>query len=332
MRGIRIVWPEAGRADLEEFELGEPGDHEVLIDTEYSVLSAGTEKAWLAGMPNTSNVFPQYPGYSSSGRIIEIGGAVREFKVGDRVAAYHSPHSSLAIKNVADLVRIDDDSIPGGEAAFVIIAAMSLHGVRKAGIELGESVMVIGLGLLGIFAVQLARLNGALPVIAVDFNEQRLQMASSLGADHAMSPAAGNFKDMLKSLTGGKGVDAVIEVSGNPEAMNMALRSSARGGRVVALGCTRHKVDGVDFYRDIHLPGVSVVGAHNMVRPTFDSTPGHWTMRDDMRVLLKMISAGRLKVGEMISKTVSPDKAPEVYDELMRSKEPPLGVVFNWCD
>lgn len=330
MKGIRIVWPKAGCAELEEFDIKAPGTQEVLIDAEYTVVSAGTEKAWLTGMPNTSNVFPQYPGYSAAGRIIDVGSDVKDFKAGDRVVAYHSPHTSHSIKNVIDLVKIEDEAVLSEEAAFTIIAAMSLQGVRKAKIELGESAMVIGQGLLGLFATQLARIDGALPVIALDFNEKRCQLAIELGADYAMSPTSGNFKETFNAITGGKGVNAIIEVSGAPAAMNLSMECVAREGRIVALGCTRNKVDGVDFYRDIHHPGVSIIGAHNMVRPRHDTTPGHWTMRDDLRVLLKLIAAGRLKVAPVISQIVSPQQASDVYKNLVEMKDAPLGVVFNW--
>ena len=330
MKGTHIVWPEVCCTELEEFEVSRPKSHEVLIRTEYTVVSAGTEKAWLTGMPNTSNVFPAYPGYSASGRIIEVGPDVNDFKVGDRVVAYHSRHTTHSIKNVIDLVKIDDDSIPGEEAAFTIIAAMSLQGIRKAKIELGESVSVIGLGLLGLFATQLAVYNGGLPVFALDLSKKRCQLASELGADYAMSPTDSNFKETFNAITCGKGVNAVIEVTGVPEAMHLALECVARAGRISALGCTRNKVDNVDFYRDVHHPGVSIIGAHNMVRPKHDTSPGHWTMRDDLRVLLNMIAAGRLKVAPIISQIVSPEEAPTVYNNLLELKDPELGVVFDW--
>jgi 2-desacetyl-2-hydroxyethyl bacteriochlorophyllide A dehydrogenase len=330
MNGRRVVWPEAKHAELSEFEVLSPGKNEVLIETEYTVVSAGTEKAWLAGMPNTSNTFPQYPGYSANGKILEVGPEVEEFSIGDRVVAYHSPHSSHAVKNVRDLVKIEDDSIRSEEAAFMIIACMSLHGIRKAKIEIGESAVIIGQGLLGLFATQLARIAGAYPVIALDFSDSRRELATELGADYAMSPADSNFKDTFNSVTAGKGANAIIEVTGAPEAMNLSMECVARAGRIVALGCTRNKVDGVDFYRDIHHPGVSIIGAHNMVRPRHDTTPGSWTMRDDMRVLLNLVSGSRLIVSPMISQIVKPEKAPEVYKNLLEIKDAPLGVVFNW--
>lgn len=332
MKGHRIVWPAAGQAEVEEFTVPAPTPDTVLLETECSVLSAGTEKAWFLAQPNTSGTFPQYPGYSAAGRVLDAGANVREFHPGDRVVAYHSAHASHTVKHPRDLVRIEDDTVPAAEAAFTIIAAMSLQGVRKARIELGETVLVMGQGLLGLFATQLARLSGGLPTIALDLDEKRRQLALELGADHALSPLADGFSESFRALTDGNGADAIIEVTGAASAMNLALECAAWQGRVVALGCSREKADGVDFYQQVHKPGVAIIGAHNFVRPAHDSSPGHWTMRDDLRALLRMIAAGRLHVRPMISEQVSPEQAPNVYRRLAGTDCPPLGTVFAWQD
>jgi threonine dehydrogenase-like Zn-dependent dehydrogenase len=220
--------------------------------------------------------------------------------------------------------------MPAAEAAFTIIAAMSLQGIRKAHIEIGESVMVMGQGLLGLFATQLARWNGGLPVIALDLSPERRELALELGADHAFSPLAEDFPEALRNVTDGQGANAIIEVTGVTDAMHQALACAAPQGRIVALGCSRELANGVDFYQQVHKPGVVIIGAHNFVRPTYESSPGHWTMRDDLRTLLRMISGGRLRVRPMISEIVSPEQAPAVYQRLVETVSPPLGIVFDW--
>jgi len=330
MRGRRIVWPAPGRAELEDFEVPAPTADSVLIETHASVVSAGTEKAWLLAKPNTSQRFPQYPGYSAAGRVLAVGANVKGLRPGERVVAYHSNHASHAVKDPRDLVRIEDDAIPAAEAAFVVIAAMSLQGVRKARLELGESVAVMGLGLLGLFATQLARMSGALPVIALDLAEERRRLALQLGADHALSPLAADFATCFQALTAGPGANVVIEVTGSTPAMRQALACVAPQGRVVALGCSREPANDIDFYRDVHRTGVVIIGAHNLVRPAHDSSPGHWTMRDDMRALVRLLGASRLRVRPLIAEQVPPEQAPAVYRRLVETASPPLGVVFLW--
>ncbi len=330
MKGKRIVFSSAGNAELEDFELPELQAGCVLLKTEYSALSAGTERACLVGMANTSKCFPQYPGYSVSGRIIETGPDVGEFHAGDRIIAYHSNHACHSVKHIRDITRIEDNSISSKDAAFLMIAAMSLQGVRKARIELGEHVLVIGLGLLGLFAVQLAVLDGGFPVTALDLEEQRLRLAIDLGADYAFSPAAEDFTEKFKKIADGKGANVVIEATGMSDAMHQALACAARRGRIIALGCTRNPVERIDFYQYIHRPGISIIGAHNFVRPGDDSSPGYWTMQDDLKILLKLLAAGRIRVSPMIHRTVSPEDAPAVYSSLAENSRSCLGVVFDW--
>jgi threonine dehydrogenase-like Zn-dependent dehydrogenase len=99
--------------------------------------------------------------------------------------------------------------------------------VRKLEIELGESAMVMGLGLLGIFAVQFCRLSGANPVIAADLNPERREVALKLGADYAFDPSAPDFADQVKAVTGGKGVRATVEVTGVSAAMKQAIKCAS---------------------------------------------------------------------------------------------------------
>ena len=115
-------------------------------------------------------------------------------------------------------------------------------------------------------AGQAAHLAGAMPVIATDLRAERRALALKLGADAAIDPLADDYFDRLRELTGGKRADSVIEVTGNPSALNQAIRSAARYGRVALLGCTRRPVE-ADFYHDVHYPGLTIYGAHTGVRP-----------------------------------------------------------------
>lgn len=330
MNAKRIVWKSASKADIEEFDCGMPKEGQVLVGVEYSVISQGTELAWFQGKENTIAKFPQYPGYSAAGHVLAVGTGVKDFKEGDRVVAYHLNHTSCGIVHESQLTKIHDPDIPAEEAAFTIIAAMTLQGIRKANIELGESVMVMGQGLLGLFGTQLARFQGGLPVIASDISASRLELAKKLGADYALSPKDENLEEKLKEITRGKGVDAIIEVTGRSEALNQALKHAAWRGRIILLGCARSVTDGINFYTDVHKPGLSIIGAHNFVRPKQESSHGHWTMRDDVTCLLSMISQKRLNVRLMISEYLNPENAEAVYAKLLEGKNDAPGLVFKW--
>ena len=330
MTGSYIVFESVGKAVLKQFEVQQPKAGQVLLENEYTVVSAGTERANLMNLPNTSLAFPYHPGYCGIGRVIAVGDGVEKAKIGDRALAGFSGHRSHAVQNAADLTVVKDDRIESLDAAFVAIAAMGLQGVRKLKLQLGESAMVIGIGILGIFATQLAALDGAIPVIVSDFDKKRRELALTLGADHAFPPDEEDLPEKIRELTYGKGVDAIIEVTGAAVALQQALTYVAWEGRISLLGCTRVSDANIDFYQYVHKRGVSLIGAHTFVRPKVDSYPGYWTTQDDYRTLLALIGAKKLKVRPIISEIVSPECAPAIYKRLAEDKNPPLGIVFDW--
>ena len=253
-----------------------------------------------------------------------------EFAIGDRVIVYHGNHGKYNIRPTHEITKITDDSIPSLDAAFVVIATMGLGGVRKLELELGESAMVMGLGLLGMFAVQFCRLSGAYPVIAADPNPVRRELALKLGADYAFDPSAADFVEQVKAVTKGKGVRATVEVTGVSAAMKQALECATWMGRISLLGCTRVSDCAVDYYRQVHCPGVKLIGAHNFVRPKVESYPHHWTHQDDCDAILDMLGAGRVQIAPIVSRVVSPERAPEIYDQLCDDPCFPIGTVFDW--
>lgn len=331
MTGYYVVFEAVGTAVLKPFDIPQPSVGEVLLETDYTVVSAGTERANLMNLPNTSGGFPYHPGYCGLGRVTALGDGVESLSVGDRVLlTFGSGHCSHTVQKADSLTVVADDRVASLDASFVAIAAMGLQGVRKLKLQLGESAMVIGLGLLGMFATQLAMIDGAVPVIVSDFDRRRRNLALTLGADYAFSPDEQDLAEKLKELTYGKGPDGIIEVTGVAAAMQQALSYVAWEGRISLLGCTRIPDANIDFYQYVHKRGVSLIGAHTMVRPQVDSYPGYWTARDDYRTLLALLAAGRLKVRPIISEIVSPQCAPAVYSRLAEEKHPPLGIVFDW--
>ena len=330
METKRVMFTAPAVAELQTAQLGPVTGDLVLVKTEYTVVSGGTERAYLLGMPNTRQVFPTAIGYCGIGHVVQIGEQVRNLAVGDRVLIYHGRHSSYGLVSESKLTKIDNDNIDSLDAVFTIIASMGLGGVRKLELELGESAMVIGLGLLGLFAVQFCRLSGGNPVIAVDLNPARRALALQIGADYALDPLDPDFMQKIKELTDGKGVDACVEVTGASAAMQQALNCAARQGRISLLGCTRVSDCAVDYYAQVHKPGVKLIGAHNMVRPQVDSYPHHWTHHDDCRAILKLMAAGKLAVAPIRSRVVSAEEAHQIYTQLVEDNNFPQGTVFDW--
>ena len=330
MLNKQIFFTDVHKAELLENEVGKVKENEVLTKMEYTVVSGGTERACILGMNNTPQNYPMSLGYCGVGYVEEVGSGVNKVSVGDRVLVYHGCHSKYNIRPESDITKVENNAISSLEAAFVIIASMGLGGVRKLEIELGESAMVMGQGLLGIFATQFLRLSGANPVIAVDLNPQRRELALKLGADYAFDPSDENFVQKVKDATKGKGVNGCVEVTGVASAMKQALDCASWMGRISLLGCTRVSDCPIDYYQQVHRPGIKLIGAHNFVRPKHESYPHHWTHHDDCNAILDMIASKRIQVEPIVSRVESPVDAPRIYNELCGDKDFPLGTVFDW--
>ena len=332
MENKQIFFTDVHKAEFVENTREEPTGDQVLVRMEYTVVSGGTERAVIMGMKNTAQKFPISLGYCGVGYVEGIGPCVKNIKVGDRVLVYHGQHSLYNLRSEADITKVEytQDEVSSLEAAFVIIASMGLGGVRKLELELGESAMVMGQGLLGIFATQFLRNGGAQPLIAADLNPARRELALQLGADFALDPSAPDFVDTVKSLTGGKGVRATVEVTGISAAMNQALQCASFMDRISLLGCTRVSDCAVDYYTQVHFPGVKLIGAHNFVRPKLESYPHHWTHQDDCKSILQMIAMKRIQVLPIVSRVENPENAPQIYNELCDDPNFPMGTVFDW--
>lgn len=336
MIGSRIVFPSPGKATLEQFDVRDPGPGEVLLENDYTVVSTGTERANLLALPNTGTnngtgklKFPFHPGYCGVGRVAAIGEGVENLNVGDRVIIAWGSHHSHTIKKARGVLKIEDDSIEMLDAAFAHIASFSLLAIRKLRIELGESAMIAGLGILGVFAVQFADLSGATPVVVCDFDPARRDLAIKLGASAAFSPDDNHFVEKVKQATGG-GPNVIVEVTGSAAALQQALEYAAWEGRIALLGCTRISDSPIDFYKYVHRRGVSLIGAHTHTHAGYESSPGRWTEQDDYRTFLKFVATKKMQIRPVISEIVSPESASTVYERLAETKNPPLGIVFDW--
>ena len=278
-------------------------------------------------MPNTPKKFPQYPGYSNAGIVINIGQKVKEFKPGDRVVS-KGGHSSHILVSHDKVLKIPTE-VSFDEAVFFSLGSIALQGVRKAGIELGESIVVIGQGLIGLLALQLAKLCGGMPIIAIDLHDYRLDLSLKLGADYIMNPRKVNLEKEIAEITENKGADITIEASGNPNAIPLALKLTGKLGRVVLLGSPRG-LSKVNFYSDVHKKGISIIGAHASIRPQRESFRHLWTDRDDSTLILSLFKRKKLKVRELITTRFRYTEAKRAYNLLMQERGDVLGIILDW--
>lgn len=331
----QIVFTKPYAAELLEVECLPPKANEVTVELEYSAISSGTEKANFIGLRNGTNVaeddeavFPRTVGYSAAGIVTDIGNDVKDIKIGDKVAVYWGKHKKNITVNRNNVIKIPDE-VSTKEASMALISTFPLAAIRKTRLEIGESAMVMGLGILGIFAVQELKAAGAYPVIAVDPIKERRDFALKMGADYTFDSTDDNFvKDVIILSDGG--VNVCIEVTGLGVGLIQALDCMKEMGRVALLGCTRSSHFEIDYYGKVHGRGISLIGAHTMARPKIESSTGLWTDADDLKAILNLIKGKRLNFMDMICETHSPTQANEVFNRLVNEKNFPIGVLFDW--
>ncbi len=341
----------------------------LLVATRVSLISAGTErqlvelaKSSLAGKalarpdlvrrvitkaqreglaPTLEKVFAKLDtpiplGYSLAGSVIETGFGVADARAGDRVAC-----AGAGIANHAEINAVPKNlcvPIPKGvddeEAAFVTVGAIALQGVRVAAPTLGERVVVEGLGLIGLLAVQLLKANGC-RVLGFDPSPERTALARELGADEAVSEG---LIEAATAFTEGRGADAVIITASakSSEPVNTAAELSRLKGRVVVVGSVGMELDREAFYKrelDLRLSMSYGPGRYD---PSYENE-GHdypfayvrWTEQRNMQAFLELVAARRVTPKALVTHRFPIAEAEEAY-RLMTDGTPHLGILLTY--
>jgi L-iditol 2-dehydrogenase len=309
-----------------------PAAGQLLLRTQATLISAGTELAKIAGTTThrTSagddwHADPLPLGYSSAAVVVAVGDGARGFAVGDRVSA-HAPHADHAVV-AQDAAALIPAGISDEEATFGTLVPTVLNAVRMGRIALGETCAIVGCGVVGQLALLLARLAGARQVGVVERRDYRRVLALELGAVEAIAPHSDGAPLAFQSFGSG-GFDVVIEAAGSASGLRDALGLAARGGRVVLLGSMRGMLDGFDPYADVHRKGVTLVGAHASTQPEHANLADRWTEKANRALALELIASGDLPVKRLISHRLPKSSALEALELLAQRRA--NAVVLSW--
>lgn len=327
MERVRLTSMEDGIVFLKKETIEEPKATEVTVEVKASVVSPGTERAFILTLENTDHNYPRILGYSAAGVVVKTGKDVTDFKPGDRVAGI-MPHASLHNAESKNLVHIPDD-VSFEQAAFVRIGVISMQAVRKARLELGESALVLGLGLIGQMAMQLAKANGASPVIGLDIVESKRRLAKELGCTYICDAGKEDAEETIRRIGNGKLPQVVIESTGLPGPIEQAIQLTEKYGRVIILGSTRGSTE-INFYRDVHKKGIQIIGAHISCNPSDSSYPGYWTFRDNADCFMRLLSEGRVNVDRLVSQRANYHDYHDIYENVLKTKEDYITSIITW--
>jgi 2-desacetyl-2-hydroxyethyl bacteriochlorophyllide A dehydrogenase len=327
MRGHRVVVTAPGHVELQWIDPPQPQKGQVLLRALSTLISPGTERAFFLNLENTNPAYPFFPGYSFVGEVIAAGDDVVALKIGDRVVC-RAAHQSHALVDAGACLKAPAQ-VADEEAAFFALLAIAMQGLRKARIELGESVAVLGAGIVGILAMRLAQLSGGVPVIGIDLDQRRLDLAEQVAADEVLISDR-NVQDKLSALLGAAGADVVIELTGAPAAVATAFQLAALRGRVVLVGSARGVTDEVNFYRDVHKKGLLIIGGHESTRPRQENSPGYWTPLREYAVCLDLMARDRIQIAPLITHRYNWREFPAAYAQLANWDKSALGMIIEW--
>jgi predicted dehydrogenase/threonine dehydrogenase-like Zn-dependent dehydrogenase len=278
-------------------------------------------------------------GYSSSGVVLEVGKTITDIAVGDKVAcagAGYANHAEL-VSVPRNLVCKMPDNVDFDEAAFTTIGAIAMQGIRRAEVQFGDTVVVIGLGLLGQIACQILKTAGA-HVIGIDVMKERVALAKELrGADICFTAGKDAVDNVLK-YTNGIGADSVIiyAAAKSSEPVKQAMSMARKKGRVIVVGAVGMDLDRSPFYEkelDFLISCSYGPGRYDSLyeEKGVDYPIGYvrWTENRNMQEFLYMLSEKKVNVKRLIDHTFPIEEAAKAY-ETLNSEKRPIGVLFKY--
>ena len=366
---MRQVFLDKGTAVVKEVSRPYLDDYSVLVSVHYSFVSSGTEIATITNAK--ASLFTNVPhkvkrvlesvsahgiesttalikgklkgdiaclGYSCAGHIIAVGSKVRNLRPGDLVAcagAGYAHHADLVCVPEHLTVKVSKKEHIRA-ASITTIGAIALQGIRRASLQLGESVCVIGLGLLGQLTIQLAKLSGC-TVFGIDIIDDRLQLAKALGADAVYHATHDNVIHEVNLATQRFGVDATIitAASKSDAIVQQAMEITRKKGRVIIVGDV-----GLGLQRDpLYKKEIDVLISCSYGPGRYDSDyeeQGHdypyahvrWTENRNMQAFVQLIEQGAIKIDPLISEQVTLDAIEHIYEHIQKKEL--LGVILSY--
>lgn len=342
---------------------------EVLVAPIFSAISAGTESGIIrASAPNRDDaVFAHAPitrprlrndgvdhgfdrprqeqpgrhhlGYGLAGRVLAVAPNVTDIAIGDLVACSgdQAAHHAERVAVPRNLVTKVPEGVRPDQAAFVTLGSIAMHGLRRTGCQFGETIVVYGLGLLGLIAIQIARSAG-IYTIGLDIDRRRFEQALAFGALAALDPDDPVVNETVLAATGGFGVDAVLLTlfTESSEPLNHAFLLCRQRGAVVGVGAFGMNIDRQKMYsRDVAFYPSLAYGPgrydHVYEEGGVDFAIGYvrWAENRNAAAFLRLIAEGKVNVDPLAPVRLPLERAPEAY-ELLRSPERPPTVLLTY--
>jgi predicted dehydrogenase/threonine dehydrogenase-like Zn-dependent dehydrogenase len=370
---MKQVLIQGGNAIISEVPAPQVSPKNILVRVDYSCISVGTEMAGvkMSGLPlyqralkqpeNVKRVIDMMrdqgikrtldrvtgklaagsaTGYSAAGVVIEIGVEVEGFSVGDRVAC-----AGAGIANHAEVIDVPvnlavkiPDAVGTDIASTVTLGAIAMQGVRRAQPTLGETFVVVGLGILGQMTVQMLSANGC-RVIGVDLDAKRIKQALENGMDIGVDPALENYIERVLKYTDGLGADCVLitAATASNQVISEAMQACRKKGRVVLVGDVGLDLNRADFYKKELDFLISTSYGPGRYDPTYEEGGQdyplpyvRWTENRNMQAYLELLANRKIRLDSFYQTPYGIDRANEAYDSLKGEGDKPLMVLLQY--
>lgn len=340
MKIQQVIVASKDEVSLQSLDLNEKNldPNEMLIETEVSFISAGTELAIYTAsdknvhVPGSWCAYPFKSGYANVGTVLEAGEKYRDL-IGKRVYA-NGPHASAyryKAGSTYSLAAPVSDGLSSEEAVAARMAMVAIAGLDASKPKYIRTVVVFGLGMVGNLAAQLFRLTGAV-VIGVDPSATRRRMAKECGIPHVISGTEEEVAEQVREITGGKLANVTVDAVGHSGVALQALRVTATAGEVIVLGSPRSDVPGnlTEVFGAAHYRWITVTGALEWYYPAESPVEHGYSQRKKLEGIFQWLSDGRLKLKPMITHVLPPKEIKTAYEGLLHKKEEYVGVVLRW--
>lgn len=280
---------------------------------------------------------PMPMGYCNVGEVVEVGAGVSGFAVGDRVAS-NGRHAEMVAVPVNLCARVPD-AVSDEAAAFTVLGAIALQGIRLVQPTLGETVVVTGLGLIGLVTVQLLKAQGC-RVLGLDFDSDKLALARRFGAEVVDLKSGADPVSAAMAYSRGRGVDAVIITASTQsnEPVHQAALMCRKRGRIVLVGVVGLELSRADFYEKELSFQVSCSYGPGRYDPSYEDKGQdyplgfvRWTEQRNFEAVLDMLAESRLDVATLVSHRFDIQQAPQAY-AVVGGSEPSLGIVLSYAE
>jgi 2-desacetyl-2-hydroxyethyl bacteriochlorophyllide A dehydrogenase len=326
----RIIFPEKGKVELQQFQLPDVGPGDIQIRTHYSLMSIGTETTILQQKydPDTHYdrifSFPQLKtGVQAIGKVERCGDAVDEFKSGDSIymRMAHGSHQVLP----ADQCSLVPDDVNQKQACWCGLAKTAFRAAWAAQFESCESVLIVGAGPVGQMAIRWAAAADVAELWVCDLSEFRLSHAQEAGATGILHGDIESSLDTISAMHGGAGPPIVVDSTGNALVFPQALAAAAKFGKIILLGDTGYPGRQC-LTSDAMTKGLTIQATHD------SHDVDGWTQRRVDARFFELYQSGRFPLDGLITHEFAPSDCEKAYTLAMQQRDATIGILYDWTD